>query len=54
MDTIEQAFLEPRTRARIAEVRALTTMDGMDLDKPEVMAQAWRPVEWVVTRGSVA
>ena len=42
-DTIEQAFVEVlRTRARLAETRALTTMDGMDLADAEVMAGAWR------------
>ena len=42
-DTIEQAFVEVlRTRARLAEIRALATMDGMDLADAEVMAGAWR------------
>jgi len=42
-ETIEQAFLEVlRARARQEEVEALSTMKGMDLADPEVMARAWR------------
>ena len=42
-DTIEQAFIEVlRAKAREEEVRALSTMSGMDLDDDEVMAEAWR------------
>jgi Arc/MetJ family transcription regulator len=42
-ETVEQAFLEVlRERARRDEVHALTTMRGMDLDDPKVMAKAWR------------
>lgn len=42
-ETIEEAFREVmRGRARIEEIEALTTMKGMDLDKPEVMAWVWR------------
>ena len=42
-ETIEQAFLEVlRAEARGAEAEALRTMDGMDLDDPEVMGGAWR------------
>jgi len=43
-DTIEEAFREVlRAEARREEVEALTTMDGLDLADPEVMAGAWRP-----------
>lgn len=42
-ETVEQAFLEVlRERARRDEVQALSTMRGMDLDDPDVMARAWR------------
>jgi Arc/MetJ family transcription regulator len=42
-DTIEQAFLEVlRARARKDEVEALSTLRGMDLADPDVMAKAWR------------
>lgn len=42
-ETIEEAFREVvRHRARLEEIEALTTMKGMDLDKPEIMARAWR------------
>lgn len=42
-ETVEQAFLEVlREQARREEVEALSTMRGMDLDRPEVMAPAWR------------
>ena len=41
-ETIEKAFLEVlRADARLAEIRALASMDGMELDDPEVMAGAW-------------
>lgn len=41
--TVRLAFetvlaLEARQRA----IRELETMDGLDLDRPEVMAEAWR------------
>ncbi len=41
--TVQKAF-EELIRARVTEahIRRLRTMDGLDLDKPEVMAQAWR------------
>jgi Arc/MetJ family transcription regulator len=43
-ETIEEAFREIlRAEARKEEVEALTTMDGLDLADPEVMAGAWRP-----------
>lgn len=42
-DTVEQAFLAVvRQRARQREVKALETMDGMDLADDELMAGAWR------------
>ncbi len=42
-ETIERAFLEVlRTKARREEVEALSTMSGMDLADPEIMAGAWR------------
>lgn len=42
-DTVEEAFLEVlRERARREEVHALSTMRGMELDDPDVMAWAWR------------
>lgn len=42
-DTVEQALLEVlRERARRDEVRALSTMRGMDLDIDKVMSKAWR------------
>ncbi|MQA89155.1 MAG: hypothetical protein GEU90_02795 [Gemmatimonas sp.] len=42
-ETVEQAFLAVlRERARREEIEALSSMDGMDLDDPEVMASAWR------------
>ena len=42
-DTIEEAFREVlRARARREEVEALSSMSGMDLADPEVMAGAWR------------
>jgi len=43
-DTIEEAFREIlRAEARREEVEALTTMNGLDLADPEIMAGAWRP-----------
>jgi Arc/MetJ family transcription regulator len=43
-DTIEEAFREIlRAEARKEEVEALTSMKGLDLADPEVMAGAWRP-----------
>lgn len=42
-ETIEKAFLEIlRAQARRDEVEALSTMSGMDLSDPEIMAGAWR------------
>lgn len=42
-ETVERAFLSVlREQARREEVDALTTMRGMDLDDPQVMAGAWR------------
>lgn len=42
-DTIKHAFLEVlRAKARKAEVEALSSLRGMDLDDKEVMAGAWR------------
>jgi len=42
-ETIEEAFREVvREQARREEVEALVSMDGMDLDDPEVMSRAWR------------
>ena len=42
-ETVEEAFREVvRAQARREEVKALSSMHGMDLDKPEVMARAWR------------
>ncbi len=42
-ETVEEAFREVlRAQARREEVQALSTMDGMDLDKLEIMAEAWR------------
>ncbi len=42
-ETIEKAFLEIlRAQARRDEVEALSTMSGMDLADPEIMAGAWR------------
>jgi Arc/MetJ family transcription regulator len=42
-ETIEEAFREVlRAEARREEVEALSTMRGMDLADPEVMAGAWR------------
>lgn len=43
-ETVEEAFLEVlRERARREEIQALGTMQGMDLDDPDVMRGAWRP-----------
>ena len=42
-ETVEEAFREVvRTEARRQEVEALSTLQGMDLDDPEIMARAWR------------
>lgn len=42
-ETIEEAFLEVlRAEARRDEVRALSTMQGMDLADPDVMSGSWR------------
>ncbi len=41
--TIDEAFREViRAQARREEVLALSSMQGMDLDRPEVMEKAWR------------
>lgn len=42
-ETIEEAFLEIlRAEARRDEVRALSTMQGMDLADSDVMSGSWR------------
>ena len=42
-DTVEEAFVRVvRDAARRDEVDALHKMRGMDLNKPRVMARAWR------------
>jgi Arc/MetJ family transcription regulator len=42
-ETIEEAFREVvRQRARREEIEALSTMRGMDLDDPGIMAGTWR------------
>jgi Arc/MetJ family transcription regulator len=42
-ETVEAAFLAVlQQHARREEVDALKTMRGMDLDKPDIMAAAWR------------
>lgn len=42
-ETIEAAFREVvRRKAIEEEIVALSAMQGMDLDDPEVMAKAWR------------
>jgi Arc/MetJ family transcription regulator len=42
-ETIEEAFREIlRAEARREEVEALSTMRGMDLADPDVMAKTWR------------
>ena len=42
-ETVQEAFREIlRFQARREEVQALMEMQGMDLDKPEVMQGAWR------------
>jgi len=42
-ETVEQAFWEVvRREAQRQEIAALTTMEGMDLDKPEIMEKAWQ------------
>lgn len=42
-ETIEEAFREVvRAQARREEVEALSRMEGMDLDQPEIMKGAWR------------
>ena len=41
--TVERAFEEVLTyEARPRAIRQLQEMDGLDLDRPEVMAHAWR------------
>ena len=43
-DTIEGALREVlRVKARREEIEALSTMRGIDLTDPVVMARAWRP-----------
>ena len=45
--TIEEAFREIlRLEARRAEVKALSTMKGMDLNQPDVMTQSWSEEDW--------
>ncbi len=42
-DTIDHALREVvRSEARRQEVEALTSMNGLDLALPEVMAESWR------------
>ncbi len=42
-ETVEVAFREVvRAEARRQEVEALSTLQGMDLDDPEIMSRAWR------------
>ncbi|MEM9554538.1 MAG: hypothetical protein AAGC60_09780 [Acidobacteriota bacterium] len=46
-DTIRETVQEPfrevlRAEARRREVEALRSMDGMDLDDPDLMQGAWR------------
>jgi hypothetical protein len=42
-ETIERALLEVlHSRAPAAEVAALSTMEGLDLDRPTIMKGAWR------------
>jgi len=42
-ETVEQAFREVVKReARRQEVEALSMMNGLDLDDPEIMKRAWR------------
>jgi len=42
-ETVEQAFRDVVEReARRQEVEALSTMNGLDLDDPEIMKRAWR------------
>lgn len=42
-ETVEQAFRDVVQReARRQEVEALSTMNGLDLDDPEIMKRAWR------------
>ncbi len=42
-ETIEAAFRRVvQERARVEEVEALSSMEGMDLDDPKIMARAWR------------
>ena len=41
--TVHEAFREVLVqRAREEVIRQMRTMDGLDLDKPEVMDRAWR------------
>lgn len=42
-ETVEESFREVvRKEARQQEIEALSSMEGMDLDDPEVMDEAWR------------
>ena len=42
-ETINQALLETlRAKARREEVEAMASMDGMELDDPEIMNGTWR------------
>jgi Arc/MetJ family transcription regulator len=43
-DTIDRALREVvRTQVTGEHVRDMHALEGLDLDDPEVMAQAWRP-----------
>jgi len=43
-DTIDRALREiVRSRVTGEHLRDMRTLEGLDLDDPEVMAQAWRP-----------
>lgn len=42
-DTVQRALEEiVALDARLRSIERLRTMDGLDLDDPEVMARAWR------------
>jgi Arc/MetJ family transcription regulator len=43
-DTIDRALREiVRSQVTREHLRDMRTLEGLDLDDPEVMAQAWRP-----------
>jgi len=43
-DTIDRALREiVRSQVTGEHLRDMRTLEGLDLDDPEVMAQAWRP-----------